>query len=67
MQPIDLNINFTLIYYKMNTNINKGVDPFRIQTGEPPYFVNWQKDGQNQYKFFNTVFAMYKFLETLKN
>ena len=51
----------------MNTNINKGVDPFRIQTGEPPYFVNWQKDGQNQYKFFNTVFAMYKFLETLKN
>ena len=49
----------------MITNINSGTDPHRIQTGQPPFFVNWQENGQQQYKFFSQVAPMYQFKERL--
>ena len=47
-----------------NTNINNGVDPARIQQNKPCFFVNWtDKNGENQYKFFQFRFEV----EQLKN
>lgn len=49
----------------MITKVNSGVCAARIQEGKPPYFVNYQEDGKNEYKFFSTVFDMYKFKESI--
>lgn len=49
----------------MITNVNKGTDPYRVQQGQPPYFVNWIENGQQQYAFFSTVSSMYKLYEDL--
>jgi hypothetical protein len=57
-----------LNYFKqtdMITNVNKGCDPCRVQTGQPPYFVNWIENGEQQYMFFSTVSSMYKLFEEL--
>jgi len=51
----------------MTTNVNKGCDPHRIQTGQPPFFVNWQENGRQQYQFFSTVSSMYKLYERLQS
>jgi hypothetical protein len=39
------------------TNINTGICHRRVQTGEPPFFVNWTQDGERMYKFFALRFA----------
>lgn len=50
----------------MNTNVNIGICHHRIQTGEPPYFVNWtDKEGKNNYKFFGLRFAAEDFKNRL--
>lgn len=51
----------------MITQVNKGVCQWRATNNQPPYFVNWQQDGQNKYQFFNQVAPMYALFERLKN
>jgi hypothetical protein len=50
----------------MITNINTGVDPARIQQGEPSFFVNWTENGKNNYFFFNQRWAADRFEQRLK-
>lgn len=40
-------------------NVNKGVCQRRLQEGRPAFFVNYRKDGANEYEYFATVSAMY--------
>lgn len=47
------------------TNVNTGVCHRRLQTGEPPYFVNWHENGENNYKFFQLRFASEDFKNKL--
>ena len=49
----------------MITNINDGVDPARIQQHEPPFFVNWQENGKNNYKFISLCFVAEDFKNRL--
>lgn len=52
---------------EMNTNINTGTDPHRIQQNKPSFFVNWtDKNGQNQYKFFEIRMMIDTFIKILK-
>ena len=46
-------------------NINTGICHRRIQEGKPPYFVNWQDNG-NHYAFFSMVWQMELCKERLK-
>jgi len=53
---------------RTNTNINTGVDHSRVQQNKPCFFVNWtDKNGENQYKFFEFVFIMESFRIRLIN
>jgi len=48
------------------TNINTGVCQWRATNNKPPFFVNWQEDGKNHYKYFPIVSSMYKYKERLE-
>ena len=51
----------------MNTNINTGVDPSRIQQNKPSFFVNWtDKNGRNKYKFFEIRMMADTFVKILE-
>ena len=50
----------------MIQNINTGICHRRVQEGKPPYFVNWQEDGKNNYKFFAQRWAAETFKNRLK-
>lgn len=51
----------------MNTNINIGVDPHRIQQNKPSFFVNWtDKNGRNKYKFFEIRMMADTFVKILE-
>lgn len=49
----------------MIENLNKGLCHRRLQTGEPPYFVNYKLNGENKYEFFNICSSMYTRYEYL--
>ena len=49
----------------MITNINKGICQNRLQNNKPSYFVNWQENEKQEYKFLNTVFEMYQLFDKL--
>ncbi len=46
-------------------NVNTGICYHRLQTGEPCFFVNWTKNGENKYKFFALRFACEDFKNRL--
>lgn len=48
------------------TNVNEGVCARRQQEGSPAFFVNWQQDGENQYKFFAIRSSCFTWYERLK-
>ena len=50
----------------MITNVNKGVCQWRATNNKPCFFVNWQENGEQSYKYFSIVSSMYKFYERLK-
>jgi hypothetical protein len=50
----------------MITNINKGICQWRATNNQPSFFVNWQVDGQQQYRFFSIVSSMYNLYNRLK-
>lgn len=42
-------------------NVNSGVCQSRVQLKDPkPYFINWQQNGKNKYKFFRFPFELHK-------
>jgi hypothetical protein len=50
----------------MITYINIGLDPSRLQQGEPCFFVNWICDGKQNYKFFIQRFQAEAFKRRLE-
>ena len=51
----------------MVANINKGICQSRLQNNQPSFFVNWQENGEQNYKFFSSVYSMYKLFNNLRN
>jgi hypothetical protein len=46
--------------------VNTGLCHRRCQTGEPPFYVNWQENGENKGEFFRQRFAAEAFSDRLK-
>jgi hypothetical protein len=51
----------------MTKRVNEGVCQWRLTNGKPSFFVNWQDDNGNQYKFFAIRSSCYQFYLRLKD
>ena len=47
-------------------NVNIEICYSRLQNNKPSFFVNWQENGKNKYKFFQLRFACEDFKNRLK-
>lgn len=51
----------------MITNVNTGLCHSRAQQGQPAFFVNWQVNGAQHYRFFAMRFAAETYYQSLLN